>query len=58
LCSEDPTGSKWVYTPDRREAKRLIPVKNKVKNMIYRTLTNDWVFEDFPSFILAEEATA
>jgi hypothetical protein len=32
----------------------------EVPGIIYRTLKNKWVFEDFPNFVLAEpvEATA
>ena len=28
----------------------------KLLGIIYRTLKNNWVFEDFPNFVLAEAA--
>ena len=34
--------------------KAIIAVARKFLGIIYRTLKNDWVFADFPSFVLAE----
>ncbi len=34
--------------------KAIIAVARKLLGIIYRTLKNDWVFEDFPNFVLAE----
>jgi len=38
--------------------KVIIALPRKFLGIIYRTLTNRWVFADFPNFVLAEEATA
>jgi hypothetical protein len=38
--------------------KAIIALARKFLGIIYRTLKNKWVFEDFPNFVLAEEATA
>lgn len=39
----------------RRGAGRaIIALARKFLGVIYRTLKNDWVFEDFPNFVLAE----
>ncbi|HKQ07069.1 MAG TPA: IS110 family transposase, partial [Blastocatellia bacterium] len=32
----------------------IIATARKFLGIIYRTLKNDWVFEDFPNFVLAE----
>lgn len=41
----------------RRGAGRaIIALARKFLGVIYRTLKNDWVFEDFPNFVLAEGA--
>ena len=42
----------------RGTGKAIIALARKFLGIIYRTLKNGWVFEDFPSFVLAEEATA
>lgn len=34
--------------------KAIIATARKFLGIIYRTLKNDWVFEDFPNFVLAE----
>ena len=34
--------------------KAIIAVARKFLGIIYRTLKNDWVFADFPNFVLAE----
>ena len=34
--------------------KAIIATARKLLGIIYRTLKNDWVFEDFPNFVLAE----
>jgi transposase len=36
----------------------IIVLARKFLGIIYRTLKDNWVFEDFPNFVLAEEATA
>ena len=42
----------------RGTGKAIIALARKFLGIIYRTLKNRWVFEDFPNFVLAEEATA
>src|SRR5579862_5365203 len=42
----------------RGTGKAIIALARKFLGIIYRTLKNNWVFEDFPNFVLAEEATA
>ncbi len=40
---------------ERRGAgKAIIAAARKFLGIIYNTLKNDWVFEDFPNFVLAE----
>jgi transposase len=39
----------------RGTGKAVFALVRKFLGMIYRTLKNRWVFEDFPNFILAEE---
>lgn len=34
--------------------KAIIATARKFLGIIYRTLKNDWVFEDFPNFVLAD----
>jgi hypothetical protein len=34
--------------------KAIIATARKFLGIIYRTLKNGWVFEDFPNFVLAE----
>lgn len=38
----------------RGGGKAIIATARKFLGIIYRTLKNDWVFEDFPNFVLAE----
>ncbi|HZT30126.1 MAG TPA: transposase, partial [Bryobacteraceae bacterium] len=38
----------------RGTGKAIIALARKLLGIIYRTLKNKWVFEDFPSFVLAE----
>jgi len=40
----------------RGTGKAIIALARKFLGIIYRTLKNHWVFEDFPNFVLAEEA--
>jgi transposase len=40
----------------RGSGKAIIAVARKFLGIIYRTLKNHWVFEDFPNFVLAEPA--
>jgi transposase len=40
----------------RGTGKAIIALARKFLGIIYRTLKNKWVFEDFPHFVLAEEA--
>ena len=40
----------------RGAGKAIIALARKFLGVIYRTLKNKWVFEDFPNFVLAEEA--
>jgi transposase len=42
----------------RGAGKAIVALARKFLGIIYRTLKNKWVFEDFPNFVLAEEATA
>jgi transposase len=42
----------------RGTGKAIVALARKFLGIIYRTLKNQWVFEDFPNFVLAEEATA
>ena len=37
--------------------KAIIALARKFLGIIYRTLKNNWVFEDFPNFVLAEAAS-
>jgi len=37
-----------------RNGKAIIALARKFLGVIYRTLKNNWVFEDFPNFVLAE----
>ena len=39
----------------RGTGKAIIALARKFLGIIYRTLKNRWVFEDFPNFVLAEE---
>jgi transposase len=38
----------------RGTGKAIIALARKLLGIIYRTLRNNWVFEDFPNFVLAE----
>jgi hypothetical protein len=38
----------------RGTGKAIIALARKFLNIIYRTLKNNWVFEDFPNFKLVE----
>jgi len=38
----------------RGAGKAIIALARKFLGIIYRTLKNKWVFEDFPNFVLAE----
>ena len=38
----------------RGSGKAIIATARKLLGIIYKTLINDWVFEDFPNFVLAE----
>jgi transposase len=40
----------------RGAGKAIIALARKFLGIIYRTLKNKWVFEDFPNFVLAEDA--
>jgi len=40
----------------RGAGKAIIALARKFLGIIYRTLKNRWVFEDFPNFVLAEES--
>jgi transposase len=40
----------------RGTGKAIIALARKLLGIIYRTLKNHWVFEDFPNFVLAETA--
>ena len=42
----------------RGAGKAIVALARKFLGIIYRTLKNHWVFEDFPNFVLAEQATA
>ena len=38
----------------RGGGKAIIALARKFLSIIYQTLKNNWVFEDFPNFVLAE----
>ncbi len=40
----------------RGTGKAIIALARKLLGIVYRTLKNNWVFEDFPHFVLAEES--
>lgn len=40
----------------RGTGKAIVALARKFLGIIYRTLKNNWVFEDFPNFVLAEAA--
>lgn len=40
----------------RGTGKAIIALARKLLGIIYRTLKNKWVFEDFPNFVLTEGA--
>jgi transposase len=42
----------------RGTGKAIVALARKFLGIIYRTLKNKWVFEDFPNFVLAEETKA
>jgi transposase len=42
----------------RGTGKAIVALARKFLGIIYRTLKNKWVFEDFPNFVLAEVAAA
>ena len=42
----------------RGAGKAIVALARKFLGIIYRTLKNNWVFEDFPNFVLAEDPTA
>jgi transposase len=42
----------------RGTGKAIVALARKFLGIIYRTLKNKWMFEDFPNFVLVEEATA
>jgi transposase len=42
----------------RGTGKAIVALARKFLGIIYRTLKNNWVFEDFPSFVLAEKTKA
>ena len=41
----------------RGTGKAIVALARKFLGIIYQTLKNDWVFEDFPNFILADQET-
>ena len=41
----------------RGTGKAIIALARKFLGIIYRTLKNKWVFEDFPNFVLADIKT-
>ena len=40
----------------RGTGKAIIALARKLLGIIYRTLKNNWIFKDFPNFVLAEAA--
>jgi len=40
----------------RGKGKAIIALAKKFLGVIYKTLKNDWVFEDFPNFVIAGES--
>jgi transposase len=43
-----------IKTKKNSAGKAIIALARKLLGIIYRTLKNNWVFEDFPNFVLAE----
>lgn len=41
----------------RGTGRAIIALARKFLGVIYRTLKNDWVFEDFPNFVLVDAKT-
>jgi transposase len=41
----------------RGTGKAIIALARKLLGIVYRTLKNKWVFQDFPNFVLAQEST-
>lgn len=41
----------------RGTGKAIIALARKFLGVIYHTLKNNWIFEDFPNFVLAEATT-
>lgn len=42
----------------RGTGRAIIALARKFLGIIYRTLKNNWVFEDFPNFVLKEQVAA
>jgi len=42
----------------RGTGKAIVALARKFLGIIYQTLKNDWVFEDFPNFILVDQETS
>src|SRR5438309_6778536 len=40
----------------RGTGKAIVALARKLLGIVYRTLKNNWVFKDFPNFVLAEES--
>jgi len=40
----------------RGTGKAIIALARKLLGIVYRTLKNNWVFQDFPNFVLVEES--
>ena len=43
-----------LRAPVKRDGAAVIATSRKKLGIIYNTLKNDWVFEDLPTFVLAE----
>ena len=43
-----------MKTQTHSTGKAIIALARKLLGIIYRTLKNNWIFEDFPNFVLAE----
>jgi len=47
-----------IATNRRGTGKAIVALAREFLGIIYRTLKNNWVFEDFRNFVLAERAKA
>ena len=60
LAVEAPGNTAWFIEQisdrlkmNRGSGKAIIATARKFLGIIYKTLKNDWIFEDFPNFVIA-----